>query len=160
MKYESDNYLTELRSQLDDYLPNHLPDNAKLKLVNRVTSVYGTTNYGKAKGEPEFGMYDLNLRAITVLNAIGNSHLLGMNEVVIPHLVREYGVLRRLLELIMSEHKALKQFQDINPHLPTFKLKDANSALYVDLTQLTEQYGIECDVKELVAGMPTDEDEL
>ena len=112
MKYKSEQYLSELRETLYDYLPNHLPDNIKPKLQANVIRVYSTSKYTQ-KNKSAIGMYDIQLGAVTQINEISNSQLLGCNEVVIPVIVEEYRKLKEILGILINEYKALNQFQEL-----------------------------------------------
>jgi hypothetical protein len=144
-EYESEELLSDIVDKLNDHLPNHLPDNAKQKLVNSVMKEYGTTKY-----DEKLGIYDLQLRGVSIINNIGTSHLLGCNDVVIPPLLNEYRELRDVLTILNNEYKRLNKFQDLREFIPKFKLSEIKTALFNDLRQLTENYDIDCDVKLLM----------
>ena len=146
MHYKSDEYLAELMRVLVDYIPNHFPDNTKPKIVADAVREYSHV----VSSDRNIGIYDLNMMGLKLINDIGTSHLLGCNEVIIDPLVEEYKALKVVLTDLMTELPRLNRFPDLKPHIPKFKSKDASTALFHDLTQLCEEYDIECNIKELV----------
>ena len=147
MAYNSINYLTALQKTLLKYIPSMLPDDIKAKRFK----VLEVACNKKCKHDSDMDLYDLQLEASNSIDRIVESQILGCNEIVIPHFVAEYGDLKDTLELLNKEQQSLKQFQELQPFLTAFKLKEISSLLYDDLTQLVEEYNIEgIDVKELV----------
>ena len=79
---------------------NELSNDLKPKRVNQIRKAYNNA-------------YDLQLEMIAVCKKIQVSYLLSENEIVIPHLVEEYGTLAEMVKLLEKEFKRLKQFAEI-----------------------------------------------
>jgi hypothetical protein len=145
VEYESDSLLLKLKNMLNEYIPNHLPENTKQKITESVLKEYNTTTVDK-----KMGIYDLQLRAVAVIENIGVSHLLGCNDVVIQPLLGEYRELHEILGTLNNEYKRLNKFPMLKTHVPKFKLSEIKTALFKDLQQLVEKHDIECDIKLLM----------
>lgn len=150
MKYKSEEVLCIFRESLEKYPANLLPESIPPKIEARVRKACEAPcehNY-------EMDIYDLQLIAMINIENIMVSHLLGENEVVIPHLIAEYGALKTTLDLLNVENaKRFKQFQGLNGCIPLYKTKKISSLLFDDLTQLCEEYKIEYDIKYAVKCM-------
>lgn len=146
--FSSQEFLKELQENLLDYVPNFYdpkPGEYKLKRELAIKREYSRCNNN------DFGdIYDIQLKAVSIINDIGSSHLLALNDVILAHLVREYKELKSLLVLINAEMKRLNQFQELKPFLHTYKPKDLDSYLYNDLTTVVNAYKLDSDVKELM----------
>ena len=150
MLYNSRTRLEELKDQLETYLPNLLPTDGTIKYKRDLRIRAEVDKLCHPRDKPTLDIYDLQLAGITSINDIIASQLLGMNVMVIPHFVVEYGTLRNTLELLNNEYKRLNQFQELKPFVTNFNLKELASLLYDDLTQLNNEYNIDFDVKETV----------
>lgn len=96
--------------------------------------------------------YELQLDICTVLRLIECSYLLGSNDVVLPHIVAEYGKLMCLCKILETELKRLNQFSELSEHtdriLGLCKPKVLQDMLYKDLEHLSNTYGVEVDFKQ------------
>ena len=134
--YESTAFLQELVDELGVYLPNKVADiRMKPKYEQRLR---------KECRKP----FALQMDAIVFIKDIEICHMLGQNEVVIDDLVSDYKNLRLCLTDINKELARLKQFKELNDHLPKYDAAYTKKCLYDDLTTLKERFNLEFDVKE------------
>lgn len=145
--YKSRPYLEELKNNLETYIPNLLDESVPPK---RETLIRTEVDKKFVKNDIKYDMYDVQLRGKTIINDIFMSHLLGANEVVVPHIIDEYTRLLAVVKDVISEHKRLNQFQELKGKVPAFDLKKIKSCLYDDLTQLSETFELNLDVKDLI----------
>ncbi|OUS26425.1 hypothetical protein A9Q99_17985 [Gammaproteobacteria bacterium 45_16_T64] len=142
--YPSDSYLVELKGLLDEYFPNNIKETLKPKREAMIAKSYGD-------------VFDIQCEAITVIGAIEVSHLLGMNDVIVPILAEEYGKLLTALKALEKATKAIKQFSELKETLDRVKkvakLSEVSNYLYKDLEYLTETYGLDIDAKEIVTNV-------
>lgn len=156
MKYNSEEYLNNLSARLDVYVPNMVPDapeGASAKEMSKtrrrqqqITKAYTV----KCSPNEEFDLYDLQIAAQVVIREILVSQLLGCNDVVVPCFVEEYKKLKGLLLILNNEYKRFNQFHEVKEYFTPFVVREISSLLYEDLTQLCNEYNIECDIKQLV----------
>ena len=146
--FESEQFLKELKDTLLFYLPNVYdpdPEEHKQKRVNVIRR-----EYNRCSNKEFDEIYDVQMQAIVLLNQIDSSHILALNDVILPHLVLEYKELKRLLVLLNAELRRMNQFQEIKSFIPVIKPKDLDSYLYNDLTTVITEFNIDCDIKELM----------
>ena len=156
MVYNSEEYLDKLYTRLAVYIPNTVPDAPEgaspkemSKVRRRQTQI--TKAYElKCSPNGELDLYDIQIAAQVVLREISVSQLLGCNDIVVQCFVEEYKKLKGLLLILNNEYKRFNQFQEVKEYITPFVAKEISSLLYDDLTQLCEEYSIECDIKELV----------
>jgi hypothetical protein len=156
MVYNSEEYLDKLHARLDIYIPNMVPDAPEgstpkemSKIRRRQTQITKAYETSTAPNE-DFDVYDFQLAAQVAIREISISQLLGENDVVVPCFVAEYKKLKGLLLILNNEYKRFNQFPEVKEYTTPFVVKEISSLLYDDLTQLCEEYSIECDIKELV----------
>jgi len=142
MNYASEDYLEELRCCLMEYIPAGLPDNVKPKREAMVKETYGDC-------------FRLQIEAYGIIHKIEMSHLLGMNEVVLPVLVEEYGQLRYVLKLLETRLKKMTQYEELQNIVAemtdAFGTKGIGSHLYNDLDLLITKFGIDAIAKDFMA---------
>jgi hypothetical protein len=137
--YPSTDYLNELKENLRNTSPQMI-DWGNAKSEKRAFTLFS-----------DLKSYGLQLDCIAVINQIQDSHLLGMNEVVVPHLVEEYKLLRNNLREVEKKIKKLKQLSEMNDLntnlLESMKVKEIGSFLYNDLEFLLNSFSLNLDPK-------------
>jgi len=138
-EYPSTEYMKTLCGELKKYMPAMVSAEIKPKRELQVKEAYGK-------------IYEAQLLAISVVRDIEVSHLLGMNDVVMPHIVKEYAMLAFALKTITNRLKVMKQFEgDLNGTVSvmvqSFNIKEINSRLYSDLKCLADCYNLDLDLK-------------
>jgi hypothetical protein len=151
IEYKSKNYLEDLYTQLVTYIPNLLFDDIGFKRDNIIKiAVDKKFLYDNI----HIDVYDLQMSGCRVIQLIYDSHLLGHNEIVIPHLIDEYKQLKLILKDINEKNKLLLKFEELKTLIPKYELNEINKCLYDDLLQLIETYDItDIDIKLLVKGI-------
>ena len=144
--FESDNYLAPLKQKLEVFVPSTVSDAIKPKRELAIKKAYN-------------GVYDIQCAAASIINDIGVSHLLAMNEVVVPHLVEEYAKLNFVLRKLDAALKAMNPFSEVSQATEEIKkslqLKDIGKHLYQDLETLSERFAVEVEIKPLVESIKT-----
>lgn len=138
--YPSVEYLREVSRNLSIYLPLQVQDNVKPKREEEIRKRYGT-------------LYSFHLSIVGIIRNIEVSHLLGMNEVVVPHIVEEYAELNYALRELANNLKIMKPFDSelggsVTRVVDSFRVKDIGSMLHSDLKFLSEKFDLELDLKE------------
>lgn len=160
-KYESDEHLALLKDQLQTYLLNTIDPEVRDKRVRVIAKEYNfCDNSTLACSLMEWNddkrkvpVYELQLHGYKIINFIEDSHLLGQNEVVVPHLVNEYSMLKNILTLLNEEFKRLNQFQELKDNVPKFDIKRLKSCLYDDLTHLKDNFNVDINIKEILSAV-------
>lgn len=137
--YPSVGYLKTLSERLQVYVPTLVSPEIKPKRELQIKKEYGE-------------LYKAQLATVSVIRDIEVSHLLGMNDVVVPHLVEEYAKLNFALKTLSNRLKSMKQFDgDLNGEVSTFitslSVKEIGSRLYSDLKYLSGWYKMDLDLK-------------
>lgn len=133
-------FLNQVRGTVDVYFPKLLPEKMKAKREILINKTYGKT-------------FDLQYDVLVVLKKIEISHLLAMNEVVVPYLIDEYGELLYRLKEIREPIKKMRQFQELKNQVEEFlkSLKELCDLVIPqmigDLQCLHVKYSIEIDSK-------------
>lgn len=140
--YPSHEYLQHLKAHLNLHLLSSLPAGIKPKREAQIKKAYGNT-------------YSIQVGSAAIVGAIETSHLLGMNDVIIPHIINEYAELNFALRKLETELKTLKQFNEISEgHSQlggALKTKDIGKFLYDDLAHAAQTHNIEVDLKQCMA---------
>ena len=131
MSYPSSEYLNQLRDTLSVYYA--VFEKIKPKRLNAIEKAYK-------------GVYDAQWNVQPVIRDIEVSHLLGCNEIVVPHLNAEYDRLAELISFLQNRLKDLKQYGELLTNMkPLIDLlkKDVNSFRNKDLKHLANEYNLE-----------------
>jgi len=138
MDYPSKQYLQNLSSKLEIFVLSFLPEKIKPKREKEIAAAYKN-------------VYNIQCKARSVINDIEISHLLGINDVVIPHLINEYSLLHKMLKMLEKDFNNLKPYGEIQETLKeiqgALETKAISKYLYDDLEHLGEQYHIDFDLK-------------
>lgn len=141
--YKSKKYLNELKEVTEVFMPNLLPDNVKPKAELATRDFFSK-------------IYTKNMDVIKKVKEIEISQLLGSNDVVIPHIVKEYRDLEKIVVDLKKEYMKAKNLQEIWPKVQdtvkVFDKETIKSCLFDDLNQLKEFFGLEFDIKEALSG--------
>lgn len=153
IQYKSKEFLDDLVSRLMVFPPTELPPDVKPKREQLIVM-----EFQRKLPPDDLDIFDYQLQAKSTIDDIFNSHVLGGNEVVVPHLISEYTRLKQLLFYINTEYKRLSgKFPELRGCLTPFDLKQIKTCLFDDLTQLVNEYNIEfpedTGIKQLVAGV-------
>lgn len=137
-KYASKEYLEQLKAALIVFIPSTADENIKPKKEMAIRSAYE-------------GVYNIQITAFSIIGDIEISHLLGINEVVVPHLIEEYAKLLFVIKALELRLKKLNQFSEIALGLSSLnsalQVKDIGKHLYNDLENLVTMYSIDIDLK-------------
>lgn len=140
-QYPSHIYMLEFSDTISNFLPNELPEGLKKKREDQI---------GLAYIEP----YDIQIGVAGVVKKIQISHLLGMNEIVVPHLSEEYGQLIHGVRMLEAALKPMKSFQELKSPLGKLNAfltpKKLPKMLFDDLAHLAETHAFEIDIKTAV----------
>jgi len=141
VEYPSNQYLEELKHQLVVFIPSTAQDSIKPKRELAIKKAYD-------------GVYDIQCAGSSIINDISISHLLAINEVVVPHLVEEYAKLNFVLKTLESKLKGLNQFSELSDAVSdlkaAIKLKTIGGYLFKDLELMSTTFEFELNIKELV----------
>lgn len=153
IQYKSKEFLNDLVSRLMVFPPTQLPPDIKPKREQLIVTEFQRKLYPDG-----LDIFDYQLQAKSTIDDIFNSHVLGGNDVVIPHMISEYTQLKQLLIHINTEYKRLSgKFPELKECLRPFELKQIKACLFDDLTQLADEYKIDfpenAGIKQLVAGV-------
>jgi hypothetical protein len=143
-EYQSDTHLVELKAVLNEYFPHNIKETIKPKRDMAIAKAYEE-------------IFDIQFEAITIISDIEISHLLGMNEVVVPIIVEEYTKLSLKLKELEASFKDIKQFNELKSSLDrarkAAKISEISNCLYKDLEYLSATFEIDIDAKTYVSEM-------
>lgn len=91
-------------------------------------------------------VYNLQWDARVIIRDIEMSHLLGCNEIVVPHLQNEYNELFERINKLQSGINELKKYGELLTNMkPLTELlkKDLNAMCTRDLKWLTRMFGVQ-----------------
>lgn len=138
----SSRYLSALHSSLVMFVPSFITYKDE-KEERRIRDAYSHSL-----------VYIDQLNAVSILKEIEISHLLGQNDVVIPHLVQEYARLRIMLRKVEAGFAKMKQFPEAisrcNDISRTFEKDKIGSYLKDDLILLSTTFSIDIDLNVLL----------
>lgn len=138
--YPSEEYLNKLRDALEIFYPHLMPDHVKKKQRDFTEREY-------TKDIPRLGKsyFKLQYEVRAMINPILESHLLGGNEIVVPHLEQEYENLKKgIKELKNSLHK-FKGHVPLKAVMTEYEEllnEDIHELMIADLKHLCEKTGI------------------
>jgi hypothetical protein len=137
--YPTNDRIEEMLEVIDLFITSTSVDGMKPKREKVIRDIYGNT-------------YDIQLAIRGILKLIDISHLLGENDIFLPHLCEEYGKLKAYCNVLSEE---LKRMQPVKEHsddvkniLVKFKAKDILSMYYEDLKYISDVLEIDVDIKE------------
>lgn len=136
--FASESYLNQLKIQLGVFIPSILSDGIKPKRELAIKKAYA-------------GTYDIQCAAASIIGDILVSHLLAMNEVVVPHLVEEYAKLNFVLRKLDTALKLMNPYSEVAAQTAEIKaalqLKDLSRHLYQDLEAICQAFDVTVDIK-------------
>ena len=132
---ESEYTISALQTSLAFFLPAWLPDDTKEKVVNACRADFAKTQ-----------CYDLQMRATGVAKQIESSRILGINDVIIPIIIKEYAELYLCCEAVLKQIAGMKKYLPIDRVTDGIKLKKFNDWLYNDLSKIQVFYGIDVQI--------------